>query len=885
VRFSNRTQFTNNPFSDPHPDYHMKYADLRSQLPSKQRSVGDLVRFVANRTDDNPNYSLFIGAGCSVTSGVRSASQLITQWRQEICRSLPGGPSIADKSADHQRQFLKEHHSDWFNPSKEYSSLFEKRFDLQRQRRMFIESEVAGRFPSIGYAYLMAMVAQGYFRTLFTTNFDDLLNEAFYLYSNERPIVCAHDSSINSVTVSSKRPKIVKLHGDYLFDDLKATLRETESLEQNMKAKFTEFAKDSGLVVIGYSGSDRSIMDLLTSLLKSDDYFPAGVYWCLRTDSDVTEELRRILWRDRAYFVEIEGFDEVCSSLYSALNSGDVLPRSTFTTARRPGELVNKLLGDMRIPRSTPILLEAREKLSRLSKRSALASQIVQSDFDDRPALRGPDQGLTDDELLALSESQNLVDDGKYTEAIRHIQELLQAPSGPTLKRRLLRIQIGAYRLLCDNRSALAVVDQLIALYPKAASNYLLRASIETADGKKLDALEEANRLDPFSSAAKYQKARFLSGQARSAFGESRRALLEQALQLHEASVLVNPARTNESWPEIYRLTGEIEANKVKRLSLQRAVVDRVAQQNPLSPLCLRLECLHCEETKDGLAAQGVIERVRQIVERSGPEESLWALPFELRMRVVLGDLAGVSARLADVASNALLSRNTGVAARVAQVLRKSLGDDQLAERILRESLKDWDFDGDVFRDLVHLFIESNRAEEAADLLQRWGHRLVDESRFELELELLELKRDYGAALERLKVWCSQTGRKELDKRCYMLLCLGQNEEAEAIAREELEPVNFTPEAHVATVNYELARKRRGKKVDAGRLEAVQKFTSDDATHAAVYALLDRKQDMLRAIRQAVGTDRRFAYAVRRWPVFRSYVEDHDVLVAIGAKA
>jgi hypothetical protein len=57
----------------------------------------------------------------------------------------------------------------------------------------------------------------------------------FHQFSDLRPIVCAHDSAISSITITSKRPKIIKLHGDYLFDDIKSTVRETESLEENNK--------------------------------------------------------------------------------------------------------------------------------------------------------------------------------------------------------------------------------------------------------------------------------------------------------------------------------------------------------------------------------------------------------------------------------------------------------------------------------------------------------------------------------------------------------------------------------------------------------------------------------------------------------------------------
>ena len=99
-----------------------------------------------------------------------------------------------------------------------------------------------------------------------------MLNEAFYHFSDVRPHVCAHDSSIGSLSVLSDRPKIIKLHGDYLFDDIKNTLKETESLENNTREKFIEFSKDYGLIIVGYSGQDRSIMDVLNYLVQQEEY-------------------------------------------------------------------------------------------------------------------------------------------------------------------------------------------------------------------------------------------------------------------------------------------------------------------------------------------------------------------------------------------------------------------------------------------------------------------------------------------------------------------------------------------------------------------------------------------------------------------------------------
>ena len=139
--------------------------EIREELKIKERSVNDLIRYIKTRTDDNPNYSLLLGAGCSVTSGIRSANELIKIWKREIAESNEN-VTLSDQNID---EYINE--TSWYNSRNPYSSLFEKRYDLPRQRRMFVEQEVRDKIPSIGYAYLTKLVESNYFKTIFTTNF------------------------------------------------------------------------------------------------------------------------------------------------------------------------------------------------------------------------------------------------------------------------------------------------------------------------------------------------------------------------------------------------------------------------------------------------------------------------------------------------------------------------------------------------------------------------------------------------------------------------------------------------------------------------------------------------------------------------------------------
>lgn len=336
------------------------------ELSHKRKTVADLIRFVGNASENYeatgikaPNYSVLLGSGASITSGIRSGQNLIETWKKEVYQE-------SDKTSEMTLEefFSSTNAPDWYEESNAYSALFENRYDLQRHRRIFVEHEVSGKTPSIGYAYLVKLIEQGFFNTVFTTNFDDLLNEAFYRFSKNRPIVCAHDSSISGISVTSTRPKIIKLHGDYLFDDIKTTLRETESLEMNMKMKFQEFAKDFGLIVVGYAGNDRSIMDILTYLLQHEDYFKNGIYWCIRKgERNISAELKKLLWRDRVFFVEIDGFDELFAEINYKLNNGALPIDDAFLSRAHQETIIKELTENNRLSLENKFLAEDCKKL------------------------------------------------------------------------------------------------------------------------------------------------------------------------------------------------------------------------------------------------------------------------------------------------------------------------------------------------------------------------------------------------------------------------------------------------------------------------------------------------------------------------------------------
>ena len=183
--------------------------ELNRLLPAKSRqSIRDLIGVMNASSEQTSNldsgtgpsnsHCLLLGAGASKTSGIRTGFDLVKDWRQEQFGEL--GIDI-NRDASEIKNDLPLEEYDWFDPLNEYASLIEKKYPMPRARRSFVEQEVTGKVPSIGYAYLVRLAEKGCLRTIFTTNFDDLINEAFYQFSVNRPLVCAHAVSYTHLTL------------------------------------------------------------------------------------------------------------------------------------------------------------------------------------------------------------------------------------------------------------------------------------------------------------------------------------------------------------------------------------------------------------------------------------------------------------------------------------------------------------------------------------------------------------------------------------------------------------------------------------------------------------------------------------------------------------
>lgn len=120
--------------------------------------------------------------------------------------------------------------------------------------------------------------------------------------------------------------QIVWLHGKAEQYTDKNSCGEVDSLDEALIVLLRPLLRSSPIVVIGYRGSEPSIMNGLFGQSDSGRLdFRNGVFWCVRKSDSPHPKVLELAERlgSNFTFVEIEGFDEVLTSAAKQLVGRD----------------------------------------------------------------------------------------------------------------------------------------------------------------------------------------------------------------------------------------------------------------------------------------------------------------------------------------------------------------------------------------------------------------------------------------------------------------------------------------------------------------------------------------------------------------------------------
>lgn len=317
--------------------------------------AGDFARSFALRS---PQMAWLLGAGASAAAGVPTGWDLIGDFKKRLyCAATGDSPQEVDLGDPVWSARVNSHFDgrNGFPPAghpSEYAVAFEAAYPSARDRRAVVEDMSKRGSPSFGHRVLGALVSSGRTRCLFTTNFDDLVERAAMaadelveparrlpltvgaLDQTERAERCVRDGSW---------PLLVKLHGDFRSERLMNTVEELQGQDERLRGVVAKALSQFGLFVVGYSGRDDSVMDVLDEAVGVDGAFSAGLWWAVRPRTAVLPRVESLLERAadagiECGFVESENFDELGGQIERAVELDEPLRKHVL--ALRPKPLV-----------------------------------------------------------------------------------------------------------------------------------------------------------------------------------------------------------------------------------------------------------------------------------------------------------------------------------------------------------------------------------------------------------------------------------------------------------------------------------------------------------------------------------------------------------------
>jgi hypothetical protein len=264
-------------------------------------------------------HSFLLGAGASISSGIQSAYDCIWEWKKDIY--LSRNINSSEYYKNFKEEAVRNSIQKWLDNEgkypqldspEEYSFYAEKAYPISEDRRKYFLSLIENKEPYIGYKLLCLLAEYGIVKSVWTTNFDGLTVRS----AHQNKLVPIEITLDNTERIyrnqSSKELLTIALHGDYKFSTLKNTEKELDSQDDIFIEHLSNYNIDKNLIIIGYSGRDKSLMSALNKAFTRKG--TGRLFWC-GYGNNINTEVEELLIQIRnagreAYYVSTDGFDK-----------------------------------------------------------------------------------------------------------------------------------------------------------------------------------------------------------------------------------------------------------------------------------------------------------------------------------------------------------------------------------------------------------------------------------------------------------------------------------------------------------------------------------------------------------------------------------------------
>ncbi|MDP2719796.1 MAG: hypothetical protein Q8P44_08235, partial [Dehalococcoidia bacterium] len=251
------------------------------------------------------SFLFILGSGASISSGIPGAAALADRWLKELY-DLEGGSGqpieVWAAGILHSTDFQME------NIAEFYPVIFESRFRNDPERGYAdLENVMSQARPNVGYSVLAQILAKTRHKVLLTTNFDNLVEQSLFQYSDTFPLVCGHESLAGFARPKLRRPLVAKIHRDLLLEPQNAPAQISQ-LDPKWRTVLGKLLKEYCPLVIGYGGNDGSLMGFLENLLPGE--IQTRLSWCYHRGSQPSKRIKDLVSKHDGRLIPILGFDE-----------------------------------------------------------------------------------------------------------------------------------------------------------------------------------------------------------------------------------------------------------------------------------------------------------------------------------------------------------------------------------------------------------------------------------------------------------------------------------------------------------------------------------------------------------------------------------------------
>jgi hypothetical protein len=290
---------------------------------------------------------LVLGAGGSFRSGIPMAGEATKRIaRAAYSRQVLGvDEKRGNPKPSDWMPFLQQ--KPWFIPEPQrfadnFSLAVEKLLLPAEFRREFFTQMIKppnGINP--GYRHLARLMMRRLCWTVMTTNFDHNIVEALRELRPHIPEVVEVNRTADDLVKFNiyNRSQVIYLHGAVEYYRDKNLVDEVQRLDDQLVRRVRPVITDSPLIVIGYRGSEPSIMNhLLGEGVEESGAYRQGIYWCLLQGEEPHENVRALQAQIGSNFrmIEIDGFDELMEFLDHELEGEVWLPSTGEMAQTKP---------------------------------------------------------------------------------------------------------------------------------------------------------------------------------------------------------------------------------------------------------------------------------------------------------------------------------------------------------------------------------------------------------------------------------------------------------------------------------------------------------------------------------------------------------------------